>query len=403
MCVYRVNRVILGILCASILFLNTSDMLPQCRPTSESTFAGGSCPGGSVPLAPQSCAKSWTREYVVTWPDDHSVQVQTSAIGHDSHEIWCCSLGTTLVQANPVWTEPVTSESGLWRVSALDAWISWGIKDCSFFFCENQLKAELFFGDAEEWTASHSCHEPECSTDADCPGGYACLDGECVQQPPDPDPCLNGFQQTTTWILPSGGEPLRAQQQQQFTLRRFANRPEGAVFVEEWVIVRNQPQVVSEVRNSSTEEFASSIANFTSMLSHAGLPDGDVLIVQAATHPHNARHVPPPKFVPLNASLTSGWENLIGTYWFRAEISESRKVDHLSVFGTDSDRGLSDLQAVLQRELRVEFADHSRHRTVVFGFGRATESGRLVVDSALTLVPACCCPECMPPVDPGES
>lgn len=246
---------------------------------------------------------------------------------------------------------------------------------------------------------------PECSTDADCPGGYACLDGECVQQPPDPDPCVNGFQQTTTWILPSGGEPLRAQQQQQqFTLRRFANRPEGAVFVEEWALVRNQPQVVSEVRISSTEEFASGIANFTSMLSHAGLPDGeDVLIVQAANHPHNARHVPPPKFVPLKASLTSGWENLIGTYWFRAEISESGKVDHVAVFGADSDRELPDLEAVLQRELRVEFADHSRHRTVVFGFGRATESGRLVADSALTLVPACCCPECMPPVDPGES
>lgn len=243
---------------------------------------------------------------------------------------------------------------------------------------------------------------PDCFRDSDCPGGYVCQDGQCVSSPSDPGPCLAGFEATTTWVVEPDSEPARASRQLAFKLGDFISRPEASVFVEEWALVA-EGDAGREIKMASTAGFASRAAELLTELQKESRPSAGVLIVEAANHPHNARHVRPPKLIPVTLSLTNVEETKAGTYWFRGEISESGEVDHLFVFGSESGRSQPELEAALRRELRVEFENARRHRTVILAAARVSQTGRVAVDFGLALVPACCCEQCPPPLPPGES
>ena len=119
-----------------------------------------------------------------------------------------------------------------------------------------------------------------------------------------------------------------------------------------------------------------------------------VLVVEAGNHPHNERHVPQAKLVPIELDLSELQElygPIKGELWFRAEVAPTGEVDRMLVLESSVPVPRRPLHEAIRDNLKLQHETDKRHRVVVFGLARVAEDGLMSVKDAMVVTPQCCC------------
>jgi hypothetical protein len=207
-----------------------------------------------------------------------------------------------------------------------------------------------------------------------------------------PGPCAAGFEDTTTWTFADGGSKL-ADHQFGLGLSRFEERPEGFYLFEEWAMLGVGEEGM-HMRLGSAASFQDRLEETAEAFRPLGRRERRVLVVQAGNHPHNERHVPQPKLVPMEVNL-SGPEEAFGPvkgeFWFRAEVAPTGEVDRMLVLESSVPIPQRHLHEAIRENLILQHETDKRHRVVVFGLARGAEGGLMSVNHAMVVTPQCCC------------
>lgn len=222
------------------------------------------------------------------------------------------------------------------------------------------------------------------------------LTASCPPPPPPPPPwekpppCSEGEVASSTWTLSSGDSPELATFQSGFGQSRFERRPEGHFLLDEWAILSMRGGS-PKVRFASTAAFRDLVTERVDPQMVERYRDSVFLVVEAADHPLNGRHIPLPKVIPLDVELEKNPEPVEAEMWFRAEIDAQGRVDRVTILEASGLAAQSRVEKALRRNLELDYADTGRHRAVVFGVAAVTAAGRMTVDDPFVVLPQCCC------------
>ena len=204
---------------------------------------------------------------------------------------------------------------------------------------------------------------------------------------------------TDTWMIGPTGAPSLAVEQLRFGLERVEKRPESTFYLEEWAVLTFDAGWPS-VQQASTEAFGARVSASAHAFAAGDGGRSTVLVVESVEHPDNDRHIPTPTLVPLNVGLES--ENVaIQEFLFRAEVAATGVADDVTFLDASPLLPRDLVGSAILTNLQLEYADVRRHRSVVYGRGVVTADGRVVVENALEIVPACCCDDDCCFVEPG--
>ncbi len=207
-----------------------------------------------------------------------------------------------------------------------------------------------------------------------------------------PGPCAAGFEDTSTWTLAGGGSKL-ADHQLGLGLSRFEERPEGVYLFEEWAML-GVGEDGMRMRLGSAADFQGRLEGAVEAFRPVGRRERRVLVVQAGNHPHNDRHIPQPKLVPVEVDMSHLEESygaVKGEFWFRAEVAPTGEVDRMLVLESSVPVPQRYLHDAVRENLKLQHDTDKRHRVVVFGLARVTEGGLMSVKDAIVVTPQCCC------------
>lgn len=260
-----------------------------------------------------------------------------------------------------------------------------------------------------KYTVDCAAHDSCCKDHGGCtnPSHWACGDEYAYAVDdfihpvwncnPPPLPC-GVVTETITWVVGPRDGPKPASEQIQFGLERIADRPEAVIYLEEWAVLSigdGRPTV----REATTEVFASRAAASVTANGISHLDDATMLVVEAAVHPHNARHIPTPELEPFTAQLDVSEGLEAQELWFRAEVAAAGSVDSIMILDGTPSLPVDAVEDAVAENLRLRYADTRRHRSIVFGRGSITNGSSLVVDGGLVIVPQCCCDDLFAPCD----
>ncbi len=184
----------------------------------------------------------------------------------------------------------------------------------------------------------------------------------------------------------------------------FSNRTEvvGDILylMEDWAILAHQVGAQGEVLSSET--LSSSSLRFllegsVSRPPDAGQVEGQTsvsLLVQGPDHPHNERHVHPPRVELLPTAVPYLGEPL--TAAVRVDFGEDRQLRgaELLFVSAQLPQGI-DLAAVVSQRLALRYMSSKEHRVIVFAVVEVHYGAVLLRQSLVSLPECCCTPLCV--------
>lgn len=225
--------------------------------------------------------------------------------------------------------------------------------------------------------------------DVSLPRGASCPPPTPIDPPA---PCSAGVTETTTWLVGTHGGTRPAPHQLGFGLSRQVERFDGSFLMDEFAMVSFVGEEPT-VRFASTDAYRSRVASILPSLPPQATLGGHLLVVEAAEHPRNNRHIELPAVRPADLPL-----NLVrplekdGYLWFRAEIDKVGRVEQLLFLERSTDLlDIEEARRAIRQGLRLAYESSDRHRVVAFGAARVTQEGQLTFAETLVTLPRCCC------------
>ena len=162
--------------------------------------------------------------------------------------------------------------------------------------------------------------------------------------------------------------------------------------VEDWALV--EVGLESKVLDSSYSGFARHMrTSFSSQMvaeeANAGTPS-QVLVIDYPVHPHNSRHVDPPKVILKNRKPATSFQGRAVVRIDFAEEGHIHRIDLLNDLGVDG----SLLLPHLRRQFDLEKISDSSHRAIAFVI--LDVGDELAIADSFVYTPTCCCPAAWP-------